>query len=84
MNETLQLFSIPPDDKFLVVLTVFFAVSLFHTWKRAKSDGFKLGVEIGLSAVEEALELDQEAQDDLYEKMGKNLVTRLKVEIEEE
>ena len=79
-----QLFTIPSDGNFLIVVIAFFAVSLFHTRKRAKTAGFQLGVEIGLSAVEEALELDQEAQDDLYEKMGKNIMTRLKVEIEEE
>ena len=84
MNETIQLFSIPPDDKFLVVLTAFFMIALYYTWNRGVSTGFRDGVELGLDAVEEALELDQEAQDDLYEKMAKNLVTRLTIVQDEE
>jgi len=79
MIDLLQLFTIPSDDNFLVVLTGFFSVSLFYTWKLARREGFYIGVETGLDAVEEALELDQQAQDDLYEKMGKNLVTRLEI-----
>tara|TARA_B110000037_G_scaffold221999_1_gene295016 strand:- start:12 stop:269 length:258 start_codon:yes stop_codon:yes gene_type:complete len=79
MIDLLQLFTIPSDDNFLVVLAAFFSVSLFYTWKLARMEGFYIGLGHGLDAVEEALELDQQAQDDLYEKMSKNLVTRLEI-----
>tara|TARA_B100000767_G_scaffold264074_1_gene278533 strand:- start:616 stop:870 length:255 start_codon:yes stop_codon:yes gene_type:complete len=84
MNEIIQLFSIPSDDKFLVVLTTFFMVALHYTYRRGVSSGFRDGVELGLDAVEEALELDQEAQDELYEKMAENIVYRVTVVQEEE
>ena len=78
-----QLFTIPSDGNFLVVVIAFFAVSLFYTWKRAEKNAYLYGLDHALDAVEEALELSEEEANKLYEKMGENLYSRIEVQSKE-
>lgn len=77
MTDLLELFSIPAGSGFIAVMIVFLAMALKYTWLRAEKNGYLGGLDHALDAVEEALELDEDDTNALYNKMAENLKTRL-------
>jgi hypothetical protein len=77
MTYLLELFSVPAGSGFIAVMIVFLAMALKYTWLRAEKNGYLYGLDHALDAVEEALELDEDDTNALYNKMAENLKTRL-------
>ena len=74
MTYLLELFTIPAGSGFIAVMIVFLALALKYTWLRAEKNGYLYHA---LDAVEEALELDEDDTNALYNKMAENINTRL-------
>lgn len=77
MTYLLELFSIPAGSGFIAFMIVFLAMALKYTWIRAEKNGYLYGLDHALDAVEEALELDEDDTNALYNKMAENINTRL-------
>ena len=77
MTNLLELFTIPAGSGFIAVMIVFLLMALKHTWLRAEKRGYMYGLDHALDAVEEALELNEDDTNALYNKMAENINTRL-------